>query len=179
LSRDVVLDFFEAIRLRRSVRAFTDKNVSDEEVMRLIEAARLAPSAGNIQPWSFVIVKKTEIKNKLYSAALHEDFIREAPVVIVVCTNEELSRRGYGSRGANLYCIQDAAAATENILLAACAMELGACWIGAFNEDAVGEAINAPGHVRPVAIVPVGHPAERPSPRHLRPLGEIMCYETF
>ena len=78
-----------------------------------------------------------------------------------------------------MYCIQDAAAATENILLAACAMELGACWIGAFNEDKVGEAINAPRNIRPVAIIPVGHPAERPALRHLRPLGEIMSYETF
>jgi len=90
---------FEAIRNRRSVRAFTSEGVSEEEVKRLIDAARWAPSAGNIQPWGFIIVRDAKIKRGLVIAALDQTFIEEAPVVIVVCADERQSSMGYGSRG--------------------------------------------------------------------------------
>ena len=177
--RSLVLELFEAIKLRRSTRGFTSEEVSDREVERLIEAARWAPSAGNIQPWHFVVVRRAEIKRKLAEAALDQYFIQEAPVVIVVCADEKRSGLGYGSRGVNLYCIQDTAAAIENILLAACAFGLGACWVGAFREYEVRDALNVPRGVRPVAIIPVGRPAETPRPRYKRPLKEVVHYEIF
>jgi len=173
------LDVFEAIKGRRSVRAYVSEEVSEEEVKKLIEAARLAPSAGNIQPWEFVIVTNAETKRRLSDAALHQTFIEEAPVVIVVCADVARSSWGYGSRGANLYCLQDTAAATENILLAAQALGLATCWVGAFHEDGVARVINTPRNVRPVAIVPVGHPAEKPSAPPKRSMREIVHHETF
>jgi len=173
------LDVFEAIMKRRSVRAYTSEEVSEEEVEKLIEAARWAPSAGNIQPWEFVIVKNAETKRRLAEAALHQTFIEEAPVVIVVCANVERSSWGYGSRGTNLYCLQDTAAATENILLAAQALGLATCWVGAFHEDAAAKVINTPRNVRPVAIIPVGRAAEKPRAPPKRSLREIVHYETF
>lgn len=173
------MEFFEALKLRRSVRSFTEDEVSDEEVKKIIDAARWAPSAGNIQPWEFVVVRKPETKKRLAESALGQSFIEEAPVVIVVCANEARSRMGYGSRGANLYCIQDTAAATENLLLAASALGLGSCWVGAFHEDQVREILKLPGGVRPVAIVPIGRPAERPKPPRKRSLTEIVHHETF
>jgi nitroreductase len=173
------LDVFEAIKKRRSVRAYTSEKVSDEDVERLIEAARWAPSAGNIQPWEFIIVKNAETKRRLSDAALRQTFIEKAPVVIVVCADVTRSSWGYGSRGTNLYCLQDTAAATENMLLAAQALGLAACWVGAFHEDAVAKVINAPRNLRPVAIVPVGHPAEKTSAPQKRSLREIIKYEKF
>ncbi|HDJ04785.1 nitroreductase family protein [Candidatus Bathyarchaeota archaeon] len=173
------MDLFEAIESRRSIRAYTGEDVSEDDVRRLIDAARKAPSAGNIQPWEFIVVRKPEIKRKLASAALNQTFIEEAPVVIVVCADTERSWRGYGSRGAELYCIQDTAAAIENLLLASCALGLGACWVGAFHEEGVRKALEIPEGVRPVAIIPVGHPAERPKPRPKRPLEEIIHYERY
>jgi len=173
------LEVFEAIKTRRSIRAFTKEEVSEEEVRKLIDAARHAPSAGNIQPWEFVIVKDPRRKRRLAAAALNEMFIEEAPVVIVVCANEVQSGLGYGARGVTLYCLQDTAAATQNILLAACALGLGTCWVGAFYEEEVGKVVNTPRGVRPVAIIPVGHPAEKPSPRTKRPMTEIIHHETF
>ncbi len=175
----MTLDVFEAIKLRRSIRTFTEEEVSDEEIGRLLDAARWAPSAGNIQPWDFVVVKKPEVKRRLAQAALDQSFIEEAPVVIIVCADENMSGRGYGSRGTTLYCIQDTAAATQNILLAACALGLGACWVGAFYEAEVEEALNLPKGIRPVAIIPVGHPTGRPRPPYKRSLKEIVHYETF
>jgi len=173
------LDLFEALDLRRSVRSFTKRDVSDEDVMRILDAARRAPSAGNIQPWEFVIVRKHENKSRLAAAAGYQEFIAEAPVVIVVLADERRSGRGYGSRGVNLYCIQDTAAATENMLLAACALGFGACWVGAFNERSVESILKTPEGVRAVAIVPIGHPAEQPQPRYRRSFEEITHHETF
>lgn len=173
------MDVFDAIKGRRSVRAYTSEEVSEEEVEKLIEAARWAPSAGNIQPWEFVIVTNAEAKRKLAEAALHQTFIEEAPVVIVVCADVARSSWGYGSRGANLYCLQDTAAATENILLAAHALGLATCWVGAFHEDEAGKAINTPRNVRPVAIVPVGRPARKPSAPAKRSIREIVHYDRF
>lgn len=173
------MDVFEAIKSRRSVRTFTREDVSAEVVERLIDAARWAPSAGNIQPWEFIVVRKPEIKRQLSIAALHQTFIEEAPVVIVVCANQLRSGRGYGARGVHLYCLQDTAAATQNLLLAATALGLATCWVGAFREEETKKALNLPEGVRPVAIIPVGHPAEKPRLRSRRPLNEIIHYETY
>jgi len=173
------LDVFEAVKGRRSIRAFTSQSVSEEIVNKLIDAARHAPSAGNIQPWEFIIIRKPEMKHKLAVAALNQTFIEEAPVVIVVCANEHMSRRGYGSRGATLYCIQDTAAAIQNILLAAYSMGLGTCWIGAFNEDKAREALEIPEGVRPIAIIPIGYPEAKASQRPKRPISDIVHYEKF
>jgi len=173
------LDLFEAIKRRRSIRAYTRENISEEEVEKLIDAAKWAPSAGNIQPWEFVIVRNVRIKQQLAVAALGQTFIEEAPVVIVVCADEAQSSWGYGNRGATLYCIQDTAAAVQNILLAAHALGLSTCWIGAFREELVKKALNAPMNMRPIAIVPVGHAAEKPKAPPRRSLKEIVHYETF
>ena len=175
----MALDVFEAIRDRRSIRAYERKDVSDKDVKRLIDAARMAPSAGNIQPWEFVIVRKAELKHRLSTAALNQTFIQEAHVVIVVCANEMLSAQGYGSRGKNLYCLQDTAAAIQNLLLAAHALGLGACWVGTFREEEVRDVVKAQRGVRPVTIVPVGYPAEKSEARFKKPLEEIVHYETF
>ena len=173
------MDVLEAIKNRRSIRAFTDKPVTDNEIEQLIEAARWAPSAGNIQPWEFIIVRDPQIKHGLCEAAFNQTFIEEAPVVIVVCANPMQSAPRYGSRGMNLYCLQDTAVATQNILLAAHAMELATCWVGAFNEEKAREVLAVPIESRPIAIVPVGHPAEKPRVRPRRELNEIMHRETF
>jgi nitroreductase len=173
------MELSEAIKRRRSIRTFKKQDVPEETVEKLIDAARWAPSAGNIQPWEFVIVRKPAVKKKLAQAALNEAFVEEAPVVIVVCADEKRSLMGYGFRGKTLYCIQDTAAATQNILLTAHSLGLGTCWIGAFNEDEAKEAVNAPEEIRPVAIIPVGYPNEVPSQRNRRPISQIMHYETF
>ncbi|MCX8171620.1 MAG: nitroreductase family protein [Candidatus Bathyarchaeota archaeon] len=174
-----MLDIFDIFKLRRSIRAFTGEEVSDEDIEKILEAARWAPSAGNIQPWEFIVIRKPETKREVAKAALNQTFIEEAPVAIIVCADEVRSSRVYGSRGATLYCIQDTAAAIENMLLAACALGLGACWVGAFYEEEVRRILNIPRGLRPVAIVPIGHPAEKPRPPYKRPLKEIVHYEKF
>lgn len=173
------MDVFKAIKTRRSIRAFSDRRVTDKEVKKLIEAARWAPSAGNIQPWEFIVVKDSQVKHGLSEAALNQTLIEEASVVIVVCADPTRSSKRYGAKGVNLYCLQDTAAATQNILLTAHSMGLAACWVGAFNEEAAKRVLRLPDELRPIAIVPVGHHAEKTRARPRRPLNEIVHYETF
>lgn len=173
------MDVVEAIKERRSVRAYRDVAVSEETVAKLIDAARWAPSAGNIQPWLFIVVRKAEVKKRLVEAAYNQSFIEEAPVVIVVCADETRSSEGYGERGKTLYCIQDTAAAIQNIHLTAYSLGLGTCWVGAFEEKEASEALNLPSGVRPVALIPIGHYSKAPSPRARREVEEIVHYEGF
>ena len=173
------MDVLDAIKERRSIRFFTNQSVSEEEVKTLIDLARHAPSAGNIQPWEFIIVKNAEIKHELAIAALNQTFIEQAPVVIVVCADVSASEGGYGSRGATLYCLQDTAAAAQNILLTAYSIGLGTCWVGAFKEEDVREALGIPNGVRPVAIVPVGHGTGSPPKHPRRALNEIIHHEKY
>jgi nitroreductase len=174
-----IMDVYEAIKGRRSVRAFKSDDVSPEIVEKLIDAARQAPSAGNIQPWEFIIVRESEIKRSLVEAASGQSFIEEAPVVIVICANENRSSQGYGTRGKTLYCLQDTAAATQNILLFAYSIGLGTCWVGAFREDEARKSLGIPSGIRPVAIIPVGYPAKAPQQRSRRAINLIVHHETF
>lgn len=172
------MELNEAIKKRRSIRAYQTKDLPEKVVEKLIEVASYAPSAGNIQPWNFVIIRKAKVIMKLAQAA-QQGFIEEAPLVIVICANEKRAEMGYGLRGKGLYCIQDTAAATQNILLTAYSLGLGTCWVGAFDEDQARKAVNAPKEMRPVAIIPVGYPNESPTQRNRRPISQIIHYERF
>jgi len=169
----------EMIRERRSIRAFSKRDISEDDGELLVEAACWAPSAGNRQTWEFVIVRDGANKQRLAEAAYGQYFIAEAPVVFVVCADPSRSASRYGRRGSELYCLQDTAAAVQNLLLTAKANGLGSCWIGAFDEGRAAEAIGAPKGVRPIAIVPVGYPAESPPPRPRRRLSEVIHKERF
>ncbi len=172
------MDFWEAVEKRHSVRRFdVDRDVAPEIVERILSAAILAPSAGNCQPWHFFVVRDAVIKRHLAEAAWGQRFVAEAPVVIVVCAEPARSSARYGSRGSSLYCLQDTAAATEHILLAATALDLGSCWVGAFDERAAAQALQLSAHLRPVAMVPIGYPL-RPTARHTtrRKPDEVVTY---
>jgi len=174
------MDVLEAIKGRRSIRSFeSGRDVSEKIVEGLIDAARWAPSAGNIQPWEFIVARTSEIKSKLAEAAFNQSFIEEAPVVIAVCADENRASEGYGQRGKTLYCLQDTAAATQNIHLAAHAHGLGTCWVGAFKEEEAREALKIPRGIRPVALIPLGYPSKFPSPRGKRTVHQIVHYEIF
>lgn len=164
----------EAILKRKSVRAFAPKGLTDEDVETLIKAAIRAPSAGNMQPWGFVSVRDRGVKEALVEAARGQSFIASAPVVIVVCTDPAKTTPRYGERGEKLYCLQDTAAAVENIMLTAAHNGLGTCWIGAFDEGMATEALGLPKGIRPVAMIPVGYPDQDPPPRPRRPVAEVL-----
>ncbi len=152
------MDFWQVINQRKSVRGFNpQKRVPKELIEKIIKAAHQAPSAGDVHPESFVIVYEEEAKKKLAQVALNQDFISQAPVVIVVLADLDKSAFCYGDRGRELYAICDTSAAIENLLLAATALGLSTCWIGAFDEEKIREALKIKKGVRPIAIIPLGY----------------------
>ncbi|MGC8849780.1 MAG: nitroreductase family protein [Candidatus Bathyarchaeia archaeon] len=161
------MDFFEAVEGRRSIRAFKKAPVDDGILRRVLEAAQWAPSAGNLQARDFIVVRDPSVKERLARAALGQWFIVEAPVNVVVCANLERSASRYGERGRRFYAWMDAAAAVENLMLAAHALGLASCWIGAYRDEEVSEILGLPEWVKPVAIIPLGYPGEKtyPTPR--------------
>jgi nitroreductase len=170
------MEVLEAIKGRRSVRSFRPDPIPEKDLRTILEAAVMAPSAGNCQPWEFVIVREEERKRRLAEAAHGQDFIAEAPVVVVVCANVPRSSARYGRRGEGLYCIQDTAAAVQNMLLTAHSLGYGTCWIGSFEDEEVARVVEAPRGVRPVAVIPIGRPAEKPRAPPRIPL-EKVCHE--
>ena len=132
--------FIELAKTRRSIRKFKEQDVSKEQLMQLINAAQAAPSAGNCQPWHFYVVKNKKIQAKFTEIAYYQGFINAASACIIVCTDSKRSECRYAERGKNLYCLQDTAAAVQNILLCAASMGLGTCWVGAFDEDAAANS---------------------------------------
>jgi len=169
----------DAIRKRRSIRKFKKGKINEKEILEILEAAILAPSAGNLQGWEFVIVKTQGQKKKLAMAAFGQDFISNASFVVVVCADQRKSASVYGERGYRLYSIQDTAAAIENILLTVTEKGFGACWVGAFDESMVRKIINCPAHVKPVAVIPIGIPDEKTDMPERIPLKMVLHWERF
>ena len=173
------MDVFEAIRGRRSIRSYRSEPIPDEDLRKILEAAIEAPSAGNLQPWVFIVVRDHATRRALAEAALGQYWMVEAPVIIAVCANMAVSSRIYGARGRNLYCIQDTAAAIENMLLAAYALGYGTCWVGAFYEEEVREVLRLPESLRPVALITLGKPAEHPVKPERKPLESVVHFEVY
>jgi len=156
----------EAIRLRRSVRAYSGRPIPDELMHRMREAMRCAPSACNIQPWHFIIVTDPALRVELARAAREQMFIADAPAIIVACGYPALAYPRMGGRHSSLDI--DIAIALDHLTLAAVAEGLGTCWIGAFDEDRAKSLLHVPAAVRVIAMTPIGYPA---SSNLLRPIG--------
>lgn len=171
------MDFFDAVKKRYSVRSFKRKDVEKEKLNMIFAAANLAPSAGNLQAYEMVIVQGEETKGRI-SGIADQDFIAEAPVVLVIFANEKRSSVKYGRRG-EFYCLLDATIAASYIQLAATALGLGTCWVGAFDDDELRKILNAPAHLKPVAIIPLGYPNDEPEEKERRKISDIIHEEKF
>jgi nitroreductase len=169
------LDVLTAIRGRRSIRAFKDIKVEEEKLNKVLEAARLSPSASNRQEWKFVVVRDKETIQKLVPAARGQKFVGEAQVIIVACATES---EKVMTCGQNTYTV-DLSIAMSYMILEAYELGLGTCWLGAFYEDQVKKILEIPQNVRVVAVAPLGYPAESPSQKPRKNMNEIVCYERY
>lgn len=170
------MEFAEVVAKRRSVRHFnTRREVTDADVRALLEAAVTAPTAGNIQPWRFVVVRSPEARERL-AAAMGQKWATAAPVTVVVCVDPRPCAARYGERGERLYAIQDTSAAVQTILLGAVDRGLASCWIGAFDDEAVRESLGVPKPITPVAVLPIGYSAEAARRPTRRPLEEVTTW---
>jgi len=163
------LSLIDVILSRRSIRKYLDKPIPDEVMNRILEAGRQAPSAGNRQPWHFIIVTDKKIREAL-SHGKYNTFLKEAPVAIVAC--------GYvGTEQGRRWSTVDTSIAVQNMVLAAWSLGVGSCWIGDFVESEVKELLGIPDDYRVVTLLSLGYPAETRAARPRKSLGEIVSHD--
>lgn len=169
------MDFYDVVERRRSVRSFLPRPIGEEKLRRIMRAALLAPSARNRQRWRFILVRDPQTRRDLAQAAKGQDFVAQAPVVVVACG---VDTDYVMTCGQPAYAI-DVAIAVEHIALAAVVEGLGTCWIGAFHEDEVKRLLHIPDEVRVVALMPLGYPDEDPPPTSRAPYEDSVAWDTW
>lgn len=169
------MEVFEAIKIRRSVRSYKAEAVPEGKLKKVLEAARLAPSAHNEQEWKFVVVRDAQKRKELAEAALNQNFIAEAPVVIIAVA---LDPDHIISSGVPAFAV-DLAIAVDHMTLKATEEGLGTCWIGAFSQEKVKKVLEIPERYKVVVLLPLGFPADTPEPKSRKNIEEIVCYENF
>ena len=160
---------FDAIKNRRSIRKYKDVPVPEDKLARVLEAARIAPSAGNRQEWKFIVVKDKATRDRLVDACRGQAFVGQAGVVVVACATDP-SRKWH---------MVDVAIAVDHMTLAAHEAGLGTCWIGAYEEDKVKEILGIPAGIKVVVLLPVGVPDIDGVPRPRKSLEEIVAWERW
>lgn len=173
------METLKCIKERRDIRDFRPEPIPENILKKILESAVQAPSSGNVQDWEFILVKDPRTKSLLAEAALGQDFVAKAPVVIVVCSDLNRVSSSYGERGKTLYSVQNTSAAVQNLLLAAWNLGIASCWVGAFREQRVKEILVLPQHVRPLAIIPLGYPAKVPQKPERKPLEQTLHQERY
>jgi nitroreductase len=174
------MDFEDVIRRRKMVRKYKqDRPISDKIITKLIKNAHRAPSAGHTQVQEFIIVKDPLIKKKLRIAAVDQEYVEDAPVLIIVCSSTSRSVGRYGIRGRDFYSIIDGAFASMLILLTAVNEGIGACFVGAFEDAKVSKILEIPKQVRPIGIVCLGYPDEEPERIERISLRELVYYNKY
>ncbi len=163
------------IRLRRSVRSYLPTAVTADQLQAVLEAGRLAPSASNRQDWKFLVVREVETRKKLVAACHNQEFIGQAPVVIVACSTNPTRQMSCGWKAAPV----DLAIAVDHMTLVARELELGTCWIGAFDQQAVKDVLGIPEEVGVVTLTPLGRPQSWPEPRPRKSFEEVVIHETW
>jgi nitroreductase len=171
------MDLMEAIKTRRSIRRYKSTPVDDGLLKVVLNAARLAPSADNAQPWRIIVVMDEQTKLRLAAAANGQKFIAQAPIVLVACgiPDEAFSTVG----GYMSSHVIDVAIAVDHLTLAAHSLGLGTCWIAWFKEEKVREALDIPEDVRVIAMTPLGYPDEAPEKSPRKNLEELILYERY
>ncbi len=171
------MSVLQVIKKRRSVRRYKEDLIPEEALLRVVEAARLAPSGKNLQPWKFIIVRDKVLKEKLASASAGQFFIAKAPVIIVGCGFPDncYARMGRYMKSWPV----DVTIALEHLILQAQEEGLGTCWIGSFEEEEVKAILNIPRNVRVLALTPLGYPDETPPFRKRKSLDKIISYDGF
>jgi len=169
------MDVMEAILTRRSIRSYQDKPIEKEKLARVLETGRQAPSSANSQPWRILVVTDAATRKKLVAAANGQEFIGQAPAVIVGCAAKTDKVMPCGQQA---YPI-DVAICMTTMSLAATGEGLGTCWIGAFKEDAVKKVLGIPKEVRVVELMPIGYPTSQPDARPRMPMEEFAVFEKW
>lgn len=173
------VDVLNCIRTRRSIRNYLDIPIDKDRIGRILNAGRLAPSAGNIQNMKFIVVEDQKKRNELAEASMQQYWMSGAPVHIIVCSERGKSKSFYGERGEKMYSLLNSGAAIQNMLLEAHNVDLGACWVSGFDDTKIKRILGIPGDCHPDAIVTIGYPAEVPSQPEKYKLVDFAYFEKW
>lgn len=173
------MELEQAIKERRTIRNFLDREIPLQFINECIDSARYAPIAGNIQNSRFIVIRKKQTKEEISKACENQKWIAKSPAIIVVCSELPHMRRMFSVRGEALYSVQNTAAAIQNILLKAYELKIGTAWIGAFNEEKIREIAGIPGDARPQAIIAMGYYKETEQEIKREPLNNIEYFEQY
>jgi len=165
----------EAIKKRKSVRNYLDREIPEDVLLEVMEAARLAPSASNRQSWKFVVVREKEIRKQLMQASRSQRFVGEAPVIIAGCATNTTHIM---PNGVHSYPM-DLSIALDHISLQAAELGLGTCWIGAFDQERVKEILHIPKNITVVCLMTLGYPASSGLKSNRKSLEEVICYNYY
>ena len=170
------MNILQEIVDRRSIRAYNPREIEPEKIARILQAARLAPTARNQQDWKLVLVKNTDIKNKLVdSASKHQQFLKGAPVIIAACALNP----SYVMRCGHPAFLIDLAIVLEHVALQAVREGLGTCWIGSFDENEAKKILSIPTAMSVVELMSLGYPEETPPARPRKPLDELFSWDSW
>ena len=170
------MDIYQAIKTRKSVRSYLDRPVEEDTLMRVLDAARLAPSAGNRQEWRIIVVTEAELRSELASKATRHSFIGEAPVILVCCAEDTDHVMPCGLKSFTI----DLAIAIDHMTLVAVEEGFGTCWIGGFDQSAVKKTLGIPDTVQVVELLPLGYPVDgSPVAKNRMTLDEFVKYEKW
>ncbi len=169
------MSMLDVIKKRGSIRNFKDKQIDKEELLKILESARLSQSAANRQPWQFVVVTNESMKKKLSRAASNQQFVGRAAVVIVCLADPSISAKVGQFDG----FLIDLAISVENMVLTAWDLGIGSCWIGAFWEDEVKGLLGIPGNLRVISLLALGYPDQEPRSKSRKDLNEIVHFEKY
>jgi nitroreductase len=151
------MEIKDVMRKRRSINSYLDKSVKMEVIAEILDLAREAPSSGNLQNWKVIVVDDKEKKKRVSEVCLKQEWMKKAAYHLVICNDYENIVRMYGTRGKDLYSVQNCAAFTQNILLLAKNFGLDSCWVGAFDAEKIKMIFRIPDQIRPEAIVTIGY----------------------
>ena len=169
------MDFYELIQQRYSVRSYRPDPVSPEKLQQVLEAAQLAPSAANRQPFRLIVVRTEGRENEL-RLIYGRDWFVQAPYVIGICT---VPAEAWSRADGKNYADVDATIAMDHLVLAAAEIGLGTCWVGAFDAKAARDVLGLPADVEPIAFTPLGLPADQARPKRRRDLAELVHYDRW
>jgi len=172
------MELYDVVKSRRSIRRYRSGIFAEEKLAKILESCNLAPSAGNLQAYRIIVVREPDRKKAVAEAAFGQSFIVDAGALIAFVADFRLAEARYGER-ASLYAVQDATIACTVAHLTVTDLGLGACWIGAFDDARMAEALEVPAPSRPVAVLAVGVPDQEPSARPRRDLGELVREERY
>jgi len=171
------MDVFDAIKGRRSVRRYKPDSVPDELIERILDAARWAPSAGNIQPWKFIVIKDKNLLELVKKVS--PGYLGEAPLAILVCSDKERAYRVGGTMGRDYLSVSDCSMAVENMVLTAYALGLGTCIVKSFSRIAVKEILEIPEGIEPELLVVIGYPVQKPTPPARIPFRDMVYLNRY